>query len=91
MVRLLIFHDLQKVSIKLRIEFVDFCRYFNRDVECIRTYFRKRYNYESMLYPKFQLDVNREFDLDVQVSASGFTKQHQQELETVINSKALSQ
>ncbi|PKC57348.1 hypothetical protein RhiirA1_428561 [Rhizophagus irregularis] len=55
--------------------------YFNRDVECIRTYFRKRYNYESMLYPKFQLDVNYEFDLDVQVSASGFTKQHQQELE----------
>ncbi|PKK62329.1 RIO kinase 2 [Rhizophagus irregularis DAOM 181602=DAOM 197198] len=57
--------------------------YFNRDVECIRTYFRKRYNYESMLYPKFQLDVNYEFDLDVQVSASGFTKQHQQELEAV--------
>ncbi|CAG8659321.1 7849_t:CDS:10 [Acaulospora morrowiae] len=55
--------------------------YFNRDVECIRTFFRKRYNYESMLFPKFKLDVNREFDLDVQVSASGFTKQYQQELE----------
>ena len=62
-----------------------FCRYFNRDVECIRTYFRKRYNYESTLYPKFQLDANREFYLDVQASASGFTKQHQQELEKVIN------
>ncbi|CAI2174194.1 19139_t:CDS:10 [Funneliformis geosporum] len=56
--------------------------YFNRDVECIRNYFRKRYNYESMISPKFKLDVNREFFLDVQVSASGFTKQHQEELES---------
>ena len=44
-----------------------------------------------MLYPKFQLDVNREFDLDVQVSASGFTKQYQQELEAVISNNILSQ
>ncbi|CAG8476085.1 4192_t:CDS:10 [Ambispora gerdemannii] len=55
--------------------------YFNRDVECIRRYFLRKYGYESMLYPKFHLDINREFDLDVQVAASGFTKQHQQELE----------
>nr|CAG8550314.1 9843_t:CDS:10 [Entrophospora candida] len=55
--------------------------YFNRDVECIRTYFQKKYNYQSALYPKFQLDVNREFNLDVQVSASGFTKKLQKELE----------
>ncbi|CAG8433591.1 10906_t:CDS:2 [Diversispora eburnea] len=59
--------------------------YFNRDVECIRTFFRRKYNYESMLYPKFKLDVNREFDLDVQVTASGFTKQYQKELETYQN------
>ncbi|RKP24342.1 RIO1 family-domain-containing protein [Syncephalis pseudoplumigaleata] len=55
--------------------------YFNRDVECIRTFFRRRFNYESMLYPKFKLDVNKEFDLDVQVAASGFTKKQQRELE----------
>ncbi|RHZ78674.1 hypothetical protein Glove_158g46 [Diversispora epigaea] len=59
--------------------------YFNRDVECIRTFFRKKYNYESMLYPKFKLDVNREFNLDVQVAASGFTKQYQKDLETYQN------
>ncbi|CAG8637551.1 2008_t:CDS:2, partial [Paraglomus brasilianum] len=55
--------------------------YFNRDIECIRTFFRKKYGYESVLYPKFNLDVNREFNLDVQVAASGFTKQQQEELE----------
>ncbi|CAJ0646986.1 7017_t:CDS:10 [Entrophospora sp. SA101] len=61
--------------------------YFNRDVECIRTYFQKKYNYQSALYPKFQLDVNREFNLDVQVSASGFTKKLQKELEVGITDK----
>ncbi|KAL1934514.1 hypothetical protein VTP01DRAFT_6696 [Rhizomucor pusillus] len=55
--------------------------YFNRDVECIRTFFRRRFGYESVLYPKFQLDVNREFSLDIQVAASGFSKKMQEELE----------
>ncbi|KAI8979824.1 RIO1 family-domain-containing protein [Mycotypha africana] len=55
--------------------------YFNRDVECIRTFFRRRFGYESVLYPRFTKDVNREFSLDVQVAASGFSKQMQKELE----------
>ncbi|KAJ1724777.1 Serine/threonine-protein kinase rio2 [Coemansia erecta] len=55
--------------------------YFNRDVDCIRTFFKRRFNYESMLYPKFGLDSNKEFDLDVQVAASGFTKKDQSQLE----------
>jgi RIO kinase 2 len=57
--------------------------YFNRDVECIRTFFKKRFNYESSIYPKLTRDVEREFSLDVQVSASGFTKKHQRDLEEV--------
>ncbi|KAI9276295.1 RIO1 family-domain-containing protein [Sporodiniella umbellata] len=56
--------------------------YFNRDVECIRTFFRRRFAYESALYPRFTHDVNREFSLDVQVAASGFSKKMQKELET---------
>lgn len=28
-------------------------RYFDRDVQCIRTFFRRRFDYESELYPKF--------------------------------------
>ncbi|RKP36606.1 RIO1 family-domain-containing protein [Dimargaris cristalligena] len=54
--------------------------YFNRDVECIRTYFRRRYQYESVLYPKFTRDANREFSLDVEVAASGFNKKQQKDL-----------
>jgi RIO kinase 2 len=57
--------------------------YFNRDVECIRTFFRRRFNYESSIYPKFSRDAEKEFNLDVMVAASGFTKKHQDELEKV--------
>ncbi|KND03264.1 atypical/RIO/RIO2 protein kinase [Spizellomyces punctatus DAOM BR117] len=55
--------------------------YFNRDVDCIRAFFRKRFHYESKLYPKFTRDTEREFSLDVEVAASGFTKKQQEELE----------
>ncbi|KAK3097885.1 hypothetical protein FSP39_014153 [Pinctada imbricata] len=48
--------------------------YFNRDVNCIREFFARRFHYESELYPKFS-DVSRDDDLDVEVSASGFTKE----------------
>ncbi|OMJ18195.1 Serine/threonine-protein kinase RIO2 [Smittium culicis] len=55
--------------------------YFNRDVDCIRTFFKKKFRYESTLYPKFSLDVNREFSLDLQVAATGFPTKLQRELE----------
>ncbi|KAI8814055.1 RIO1 family-domain-containing protein [Cladochytrium replicatum] len=57
--------------------------YFERDVECIRTFFRRRFNYESHLYPSFAKDSTKEFDLDIQVAASGFTKKHEKEFEQV--------
>ncbi|XP_051279160.1 serine/threonine-protein kinase RIO2 [Dicentrarchus labrax] len=47
--------------------------YFDRDVKCIRDFFAKRFNYESELFPTFK-DVRRTRSLDVEVSASGFTK-----------------
>ncbi|KLO20210.1 RIO1-domain-containing protein [Schizopora paradoxa] len=58
--------------------------YFNRDVECIRTFFRRRFRYESVLYPRFRStldegDENGEnFKLDVVVAASGFGNKEQQ-------------
>ncbi|KAL7750361.1 Serine/threonine-protein kinase rio2 [Sorochytrium milnesiophthora] len=55
--------------------------YFDRDVDCIRTFFRRKFNYESQRWPRFDRDVEREFDLDVAVNASGFTRKHQQQLE----------
>ncbi|KAJ1569945.1 Serine/threonine-protein kinase RIO2 [Nowakowskiella sp. JEL0078] len=55
--------------------------YFDRDVECIRVFFKKRFDFESDRYPKFTRDVVKEQDLDVQVLASGFTKNQQEEFE----------
>ncbi|KIO26465.1 hypothetical protein M407DRAFT_200419 [Tulasnella calospora MUT 4182] len=64
--------------------------YFNRDVECIRTFFKRRFNYESNLYPRFQKTIDSKddgdgegFRLDVVVAASGFKKQDLQALEEV--------
>ncbi|KAF9531994.1 RIO1 family-domain-containing protein [Crepidotus variabilis] len=62
-------------------------RYFNRDVECIRTFFKRRFRYESALYPKFRKIVNASgeegFKLDVMVEASGFGRKEMKVLEEV--------
>ncbi|XP_012379699.2 serine/threonine-protein kinase RIO2 isoform X2 [Dasypus novemcinctus] len=50
--------------------------YFDRDVKCIRDFFMKRFSYESELYPTFS-DIRRTDSLDVEVSASGYTKEMQ--------------
>ncbi|XP_008590591.1 PREDICTED: serine/threonine-protein kinase RIO2 [Galeopterus variegatus] len=50
--------------------------YFDRDVKCIRDFFVKRFGYESELYPTFS-DIRKEDSLDVEVSASGYTKEMQ--------------
>ncbi|XP_036383156.1 serine/threonine-protein kinase RIO2 [Megalops cyprinoides] len=52
--------------------------YFDRDVKCIRDFFSKRFNYESELYPTFK-DIRRECCLDVEISASGYTKDMQED------------
>ncbi|TMS03702.1 Serine/threonine-protein kinase RIO2 [Larimichthys crocea] len=54
--------------------------YFDRDVKCIRDFFAKRYNYESELFPTFK-DIRRSYSLDVEVSASGFTKDLEKDCE----------
>lgn len=58
--------------------------YFNRDVECIRTFFKKRFRYESSIYPRFVSTMKegiKDFELDVVVAASGFGKKEGEELE----------
>nr|XP_022900687.1 serine/threonine-protein kinase rio2 [Onthophagus taurus] len=47
--------------------------FFERDVNCIRTFFKKRFGYESELYPKFS-DIERSDALDAELRCSGFTK-----------------
>eukprot|EP00088_Acartia_fossae_P030326 TRINITY_DN3129_c0_g1_i1.p1 TRINITY_DN3129_c0_g1~~TRINITY_DN3129_c0_g1_i1.p1 ORF type:complete len:514 (+),score=164.38 TRINITY_DN3129_c0_g1_i1:89-1630(+) len=53
--------------------------FFNRDVTCIRDFFRRRFNYESELAPSF-VDITRVDALDAEVSASGVTKQMEKDL-----------
>lgn len=46
--------------------------YFDRDVNCIRTFFKRRFNFESELYPVFTRDIVKSVSLDVEVAASGY-------------------
>ncbi|KAG8712577.1 hypothetical protein FRC08_014350 [Ceratobasidium sp. 394] len=68
--------------------------YFNRDVECIRRFFKRRFNYESAVYPRFSKTVapNEEedgqgFRLDVVVAASGFSGKEMKILDEYIASR----
>ncbi|KAG8699439.1 hypothetical protein FRC09_006625 [Ceratobasidium sp. 395] len=68
--------------------------YFNRDVECIRRFFRRRFNYESAVYPRFSKviapsgeDDEEGFRLDVVVAASGFSGKEMKILDEYISSK----
>lgn len=53
--------------------------FFERDVKCIRDFFKRRFAFESEIYPTLD-DVEREDELDVEVSASGFTRQMDKDL-----------
>lgn len=48
--------------------------YFDRDVSCIRIFFKRRFDFESDEYPKFE-DLKRVNSLDSEVKASGFSKE----------------
>lgn len=48
--------------------------YFNRDVNCVKEFFKKRFGYESELFPIFS-ETERCDNLDAEVECSGFTKQ----------------
>ncbi|XP_032844233.1 serine/threonine-protein kinase RIO2 isoform X1 [Tyto alba] len=51
--------------------------YFDRDVNCVKEFFKKRFNYESELFPAFK-DIRRECSLDREISASSGTKEMQE-------------
>ncbi|NXK86836.1 RIOK2 kinase, partial [Formicarius rufipectus] len=52
--------------------------YFDRDVNCIKEFFKKRFNYESELFPTFR-DIRKECSLDREIAASGYTKEMQED------------
>jgi len=47
--------------------------YFEHDVQCVCEFFKRKYGYESELFPTFA-DIVRTHNLDVELSASGYTK-----------------
>ncbi|XP_017795801.1 PREDICTED: serine/threonine-protein kinase RIO2 [Habropoda laboriosa] len=53
--------------------------YFERDVNCVRDFFKRRFAYESELYPTFE-DISREDCIDVEIKASGVTKEMEKDL-----------
>ena len=53
--------------------------FFDRDVNCLRDFFRRRFNYESELAPDFD-DIKRVDALDAEISASGITKQMEKDI-----------
>lgn len=57
-------------------------RYFNRDVNCIRTFFKKRFDFEAQEWPKFS-DAKREELLDIETAASGYIRKLQHEAHEV--------
>ncbi|CDO76638.1 hypothetical protein BN946_scf184868.g52 [Trametes cinnabarina] len=67
--------------------------YFNRDVECIRRFFKRRFRYESSIYPRFRAinneksgDGSEEWHLDLVVAASGYNQGEQKVLEEYMDS-----
>lgn len=63
---------------------VDAKRYFERDVNCVRTFFEKKLGYVSEDYPRFERDIKREGSLDLLMSASGFNKKEVKEFEKAL-------
>jgi len=53
--------------------------FFERDVNCIRDFFKRRFEYESELAPSFE-DVFRVDAIDAEIAASGVTKQMEKDL-----------
>ncbi|XP_078046084.1 RIO kinase 2 [Augochlora pura] len=60
-------------------EHVDAKFHFERDVNCVRDFFKRRFAYESELFPTFD-DISREDCIDAEIKASGLTKQMEKDL-----------
>lgn len=56
--------------------------YFDRDVQCIRDFFKRRFDFDSDVFPQFS-DIKRLHSLDNDVRASGFSKELENEFEQI--------
>eukprot|EP00698_Gefionella_okellyi_P025991 TRINITY_DN9771_c0_g1_i1.p1 TRINITY_DN9771_c0_g1~~TRINITY_DN9771_c0_g1_i1.p1 ORF type:complete len:457 (-),score=101.51 TRINITY_DN9771_c0_g1_i1:1132-2502(-) len=58
--------------------------YFDRDVDCIRIFFKRRFDFESDEYPVFDEDVVRRHTLDTEVEASGFSRDNERDFQKLV-------
>jgi len=61
--------------------------YFDRDVNCIRIFFERRFGYVGKTWPSLTKDIIRTHTLDKQVAASGFTKELEKELDELVQNQ----
>lgn len=64
-------------------------RFFDRDVNGVREYFRRRFGYESAGYPTFD-ELTRDDVLDAEVSCSGLSKEMEKDLLKVSSTQLVS-
>lgn len=55
--------------------------FFNRDVTCIKDYFKRKFGLEFEDLPRLETDVERKADLDKEIKASGFLRDNVENLE----------
>ena len=58
--------------------------YFERDVECIRIFFERRFNFSSPFVPQFEEIGEKEFCMDEELQASGFDNNTKKEFESIL-------
>lgn len=58
--------------------------YFNRDIEGVKQYFKKRFNILPDETPVFS-DIKRKYNLDKEIAASGFSKDLEKEFQSMLD------
>ena len=53
--------------------------YFDRDVQGVRQFFKKRFGFHGSAFPVLGRDIGRKYNLDVQIEASGFSKAEEED------------
>ncbi|KJE91595.1 RIO kinase 2 [Capsaspora owczarzaki ATCC 30864] len=61
--------------------------YFDRDVTCIREFFARKFHYEAA-YPRFRDHTTRAVNLDIDLSASGFSRADDELLQQAFAARA---
>lgn len=62
---------------------------FQRDVACLQAFFLKRFKFQAHQVPDFAVDIQRHASLDIEVEASGFTRDQAQEFDELMREQAI--